>query len=76
MNETTTQVLGQPIDYIIKMGPPSPDLMRLAARLGIVDPLPQLNRSSIAKPAIRECFIRELEDYYRGDFEMFGFAHW
>jgi hypothetical protein len=66
----------QPIDYIIKMGPPSPDLMRLAARLGIVDPLPQLNRSSIAKPAIRECFIRELEDYYRGDFEMFDFAHW
>ncbi len=62
-----------PVDVCIKMGEHDLSLKRLGERLGLKGSMPELNRSSGAKPELRDGFRDELVDYYKRDFEMFGF---
>jgi len=62
-----------PVDVLIKMGEHAVGLEDLAARVGLSEPFPQRNRATGEKPALDAAFRARLTDYYRPDFEMFGF---
>ena len=64
----------EPVDFCIKMGEPGSTLVLLAARLGLAGPIPQLNRTSGPKSEVPPKFRKELVDYYRLDFDMFGYS--
>ena len=63
----------QPVDVLLKMGEHEAGLRRLGTRLGISAPVPQMNRAQGDKPALSSGLRDGLVDYYRRDFETFGF---
>lgn len=62
-----------PPDHLIKMEDAKAGVERLASALGIAEELPGLNRSSGRKEVPEAGLLRRLEEYYRLDFQMFGY---
>ncbi len=62
-----------PPDHLIRMEDARPGVERLAQALGISEELPGLNRSVGRKELPEAALLAKLEDYYRLDFQLFGY---
>lgn len=60
-------------DHLIKMEEARVGVERLATALGIQNELPGLNRSSGSKELPESGLLARLEEYYRLDFQLFGY---